>query len=74
VFPDDEFEARVWSLAETFAQRSPSSLAFMKRMTASRAVDDRALSLEVEAAVHVLTAADAREGLAAFSEKRVPAF
>lgn len=74
VFPADGFEARVAELAAAMAARSQPSLAFMKRTTASRLVDDRGLDLEIEAAVHVLAGPDAVEGLAAFREKREPAF
>jgi enoyl-CoA hydratase/carnithine racemase len=64
----------VLEVATTMAERSPASLAFMKRHSRARAVDDDALDHEVEAAVGVVTGSDAREGLSAFAEKRQPRF
>lgn len=63
----DEFAASLGS-------RSVPALSFMKSMTRSKRVTDDDLEHEIEAAVHVVTSADAREGLAAFQEKRSPVF
>jgi enoyl-CoA hydratase/carnithine racemase len=46
----------------------------MKRASRTRLVTDDGLDLEIEAAARVVTGPDAREGLAAFVEKREPRF
>lgn len=74
VLPAEGFREAVHELAAAMARRSQPSLAFMKRLSASRLVDDEALDLEIEAAAHVVTGPDAREGLTAFVEKRDPVF
>ena len=55
------------------AERSQPGLAFMKRMSRPT-LDARGLELEVEAAAGLIVGDDAREGLAAFAEKRSPTF
>ena len=74
VFADDTFMDDVWALAATMATRSAPGLAFMKRLSSSPRVDDRGLDLEIDGAAHLIVGPDAREGLAAFGEKRAPHF
>ena len=74
VVPHGELEQWTVDFAETLSTRSAPALAFMKAMTASGQVTDERLEHEVEAAVHVVTGPDAKEGLAAFEQKRAPAF
>jgi enoyl-CoA hydratase/carnithine racemase len=73
VFPAESFTADVRDMAVQLARRSGAALAFMKRMSAPSLSDD-GLDLEIETAARVVTGADAREGLAAFAEKREPVF
>jgi enoyl-CoA hydratase/carnithine racemase len=73
VFPAASFTDDVHDMALRMARRSGTALAFMKRMSAPRLSDD-GLDLEIESAARVITGADAREGLAAFAEKREPIF
>lgn len=74
VFAADTFLDDVWAMATTMASRSATGLAFMKRMSRPRGVTDDGLDLEINAAAHLVVGPDAREGLAAFSEKRPPHF
>lgn len=74
VFAADTFLDDVWAMATTMASRSATGLAFMKRMSRPRGVTDDGLDLEINAAAHLVVGPDAREGLAAFSEKRPPLF
>ncbi|HZB48119.1 MAG TPA: enoyl-CoA hydratase/isomerase family protein [Mycobacteriales bacterium] len=74
VFPAASFDADVAAMAATMARRSTAALAFMKRASRTRLVTDDGLDLEIEAAARVVTGPDAREGLAAFVEKREPRF
>jgi enoyl-CoA hydratase/carnithine racemase len=73
VFPADSFADDVRETAFRMARRSGTALAFMKRMSAPHLSDD-GLDLEIESAARVITGPDAREGLAAFAEKREPVF
>jgi len=63
----DEFAAQL-------SQRSAPALEFFKAMTASSQITDDRLTQEVDAAVQIVTGPDAKEGLAAFSDKRAPQF
>lgn len=74
VFDDETFVDKVHSMAAKMAARSAPGLAFMKRLSRSPRVDDRGLALEIESAAHLIAAEDAREGFAAFKEKRAPHF
>jgi enoyl-CoA hydratase len=76
VVPDAELEARAAALAGTLAQRSPASLAHMKELV-HRAQDPPWEEL-VEAGIADFRkhwgSADLREGMAAYAERRAPAF
>lgn len=74
VVPHGELEQWTVDFVETLSTRSASALAFMKAMTASGRITDERLEHEVAAAVHLVTGADAQEGLAAFEQKRTPTF
>lgn len=74
VLPADQFRQNLIELALGLSRASLPALAFMKRQTASRAVTSEGLDLEIEAAVHVVTGPDSKEGLAAFTERRTPQF
>jgi enoyl-CoA hydratase/carnithine racemase len=74
VIDDDTFRDDLIALALQLSRSSLPALAFMKRQTTSPAVTIDGLDLEIEAAVHVVTGADAKEGLAAFTERRAPRF
>ena len=74
VFDDEHFREQLIELALRLSRSSLPALAFMKRQTTSAAVTLDGLDLEIEAAVHVVTGADAKEGLAAFTERREPRF
>lgn len=73
VFDDETFEQDCWEMGEKMAGRSQPGLALMKRLSTPR-VPPRDFELEIEAAAHLIAAEDAREGLAAFQEKRRPEF
>lgn len=74
VLADDDFDSRLVELAVTIATRSPDALSFMKRMTGSSHTTVDALDHEIESAIHVITAPNAREGFAAFVAGRRPVF
>ena len=74
VFDDATFVDDVWAMGARMAARSAPGLALMKRLSRSTRVDDRGLSLEIEAAAHLIVAEDSREGFAAFRDKRQPHF
>lgn len=74
VFAADTFLDDVWAMATKMASRSATGLAFMKRMSSPPGVTDDGLDLEINAAAHLIAGPDAREGLAAFGEKRSPHF
>ena len=73
VFDDETFEGDCWAMGEKMALRSQPGLALMKRLSAPR-LSSQGIELEIEAAAHLIVAEDAREGLAAFQEKRRPEF
>jgi enoyl-CoA hydratase len=64
------------ALAETFSQRAPMSLAFIKRAARDGMQADLSTGLELEHALVALAYStdDRREGVAAFLEKRKPVF
>ena len=76
VFDDETFEADVQALAEKLAAKSPLALARMKKL-----INDgydmpsaAALAAEKQVVRQPMKSADAAEGMAAFAEKRPPAF
>ncbi len=76
VLPPDELEGRVETLAKTLAANSPASLAATKRLMAAqnKAWLDAAIALAIEASAQSRETSDFREGVAAFLEKRKPAW
>jgi enoyl-CoA hydratase/carnithine racemase len=76
VSPDDELEARTLELAEALAGRAPLAIRTVKMMMA-KAADQSFENSQVDAQMAVMItnpSGDVREGLAAFREKRKPAF
>ena len=74
--PVEEFDATVRALAEELAAKPPLALALAKQ-TLGRSFDggvDDLLGAEREAQLRCFQSADAREGIAAFHEKRRPVF
>jgi enoyl-CoA hydratase/carnithine racemase len=72
----DDLSARTLAVAETIAALPPVALAAIKRVAregASLPLEE-GLALEKAAFVEVFSTADAREGLAAFLDKRSPRF
>jgi methylglutaconyl-CoA hydratase len=76
VLPPDELEGRVETLAKTLAANSPASLAATKRLMAAQNKHwlDAATALAMEASAQARETSDFREGVAAFLEKRKPAW
>ena len=68
------FREGVHKIAATMARRSGPSLTVMKRLSTPRAITDEGLDQEIDAAAALIVGPDAREGLAAFFEKREPSF
>ncbi|HLL46967.1 MAG TPA: enoyl-CoA hydratase-related protein [Longimicrobiaceae bacterium] len=76
VFPEDAFEDEVRKVAREYAAKAPLALAAAKR-TLARSWDvglEATMAAEREAQLACFDSADAREGIAAFHEKRRPAF
>lgn len=73
VLDGDRFEDEVRELAATMAARSAAALAFMKRMTAP-SIPKSGYDRELAGSVELVMGPDAREGFAAFVEKREPRF
>lgn len=73
VVPDGELLGAALALAETLAAQAPLAVAQIKRVSASPDLD-AGLAAEQEAFAQIFASADAREGIAAFVEKRAPAF
>jgi enoyl-CoA hydratase/carnithine racemase len=71
-----DLPARTLAVAETIAALPPVALAAIKRAARAGAALplEEGLALEKEAFVEVFSTADAREGLAAFLDKRTPKF
>ncbi|HJM50256.1 MAG TPA: enoyl-CoA hydratase/isomerase family protein [Alphaproteobacteria bacterium] len=76
VCADADLMDEVQELAQTIAAKSPLGLKRMKSLVAdaTRLDEDEALRAEERLAIEHSDSADAREGLAAFGEKRNPAF
>lgn len=74
IVPVDKLEQRVRALAEELAANSPQAIRTTKRLLAAqnRAWLDAAIAEAIEASVKAREAADFREGVAAFLEKRKP--
>jgi enoyl-CoA hydratase / 3-hydroxyacyl-CoA dehydrogenase len=73
VVPDEELLETVLALAETLAAQAPLAVEQIKRVSAHADLD-AGLAAEQEAFAQVFASADAREGIAAFLEKRPPEF
>ena len=76
VVPDDQLEATVQTLADKLAAKSPLVLKRMKEVAdqASDQSQDAALNHETLQLRQHMRSSDMQEGLAAFREKRKPAF
>jgi enoyl-CoA hydratase/carnithine racemase len=73
VVPDEELLTATLALAETLAAQAPLAVEQIKRVSAHADLDD-GLAAEQAAFARVFASADAREGIAAFLEKRAPNF
>lgn len=73
VVPADDFLEVCWEKGATMSARSQPGLAFMKRLSRP-SITAQGIELEIEGAAHLVVGPDAREGLAAFREKRSPRF
>jgi len=76
VVPADRFEEEVRAFAAELAAKPPLALAAAKR-TLARSLDatlDEVLAAERDEQMACFRSADAREGIAAFNEKRTPVF
>jgi enoyl-CoA hydratase/carnithine racemase len=76
VVPAGQALSKALALAETFEQRAPMSLALIKRAVRDGLEANLSTGLELEHALVALAYStdDRREGVAAFLEKRTPAF
>lgn len=75
VFPALELEDRVAALAAELASRAPLALGLAKQtLDRDRGALEEALRREGEAQLACFRSRDVREGIAAFREKRAPAF
>jgi len=76
VVPQEELALRVASLAESLLANSPQALGATKRMIAERqrAWLDIAIANAIEVSAQIRETGDFREGIAAFLEKRKPAW
>ena len=73
VVPDEELLDAVLALAESLAAQAPLAVAAIKRVSAHADLD-AGIAAEQTAFAEVFASADAREGIAAFLEKRAPRF
>ena len=73
VVPDEELLESALELAETLAAQAPLAVAAIKQLSAHDDLD-AGLAAEQGAFAEVFASADAREGIAAFLEKRPAAF
>lgn len=76
VVPADALDERVQEWAQAILSGSPAALAITKRLLLDAAADDllEQLDAAMEISARARETADAREGLAAFLEKRAPAW
>ncbi|WP_115864351.1 enoyl-CoA hydratase/isomerase family protein [Halorussus litoreus] len=74
VHPDEEFEDRVYDLAESMAEKSPLALEYAKKaVKASSRMDlDAGIEYEAELFAQLFAAEDKNEGIDAFLEDREP--
>jgi len=73
VVPDEELLRSALELAEALAAQAPLAVAAIKRVSAQSDLD-AGIASEQAAFAEVFASADAREGIAAFLEKRAPEF
>jgi enoyl-CoA hydratase/3-hydroxyacyl-CoA dehydrogenase len=73
VVPGEELLGTALALAETLAAQAPIAVAQIKRVSANADLD-AGIAAEQAAFAEVFASADASEGIAAFLEKRPPAF
>jgi len=73
VVPDEELLETALALAQTLAAQAPLAVAQIKRVSANADLD-AGIAAEQAAFAEVFASADASEGIAAFLEKRPPAF
>ncbi len=73
VVPDEELLSATFALAETLTAQAPLAVEQIKRVSAHPDLD-AGLAAEQAAFAQVFASADAREGIAAFLEKRAPDF
>jgi enoyl-CoA hydratase/carnithine racemase len=73
VVADEELLETALGLAETLAAQAPLAVAQIKRVSAHPDLDE-GIAAEQKAFAEVFASADAREGIAAFLEKRTPDF
>jgi enoyl-CoA hydratase / 3-hydroxyacyl-CoA dehydrogenase len=73
VVPDEELLASTLALAETLAAQAPLAVAAIKQVSGNADLD-AGVAAEQAAFADVFASADAREGIAAFLEKRPPDF
>jgi len=73
VVPDEELLDTALALAETLAAQAPLAVEQIKRVSAHADLD-KGIAAEQVAFAQVFASADAREGIAAFLEKRAPDF
>jgi len=73
VVPDEELLSTTLALAETLAAQAPLAVAAIKRVSGHSDLDE-GIASEQTAFADVFHSADAREGIAAFLEKRAPDF
>ena len=74
VHGDDEFEERVYDLAESMAEKSPLALEFAKKAVkaSSRMELEQGIEYEAELFAHLFASEDKNEGIDAFFEDRDP--
>lgn len=74
VHGEDEFEERVYDLAESMAEKSPLALEFAKKaVKASSRMDvEQGIEYEAELFAHLFASEDKNEGIDAFFEDRDP--
>lgn len=76
IVPENELVAHVQALADTLLANSPQSLADTKQLMAAQHKPwlDAAIVSAIEASAHSRSSQDFREGIAAFLQKRKPAW